>query len=166
MTVSSMAVKSLRLAGIVPESVTDGPGLRMTVFVQGCPHHCPGCHNPQTHDPEQGSFTDIELIIEQYRANPLLDGITLSGGEPFGQPEPLALLARAVHGLGGDIITYTGYRLEALLGESHSPAVRDLLAESDFLVDGPYIEELRTLELPFRGSSNQRFLKRGKDYLS
>ena len=149
----------LRLSGIVEESIVDGPGLRFVVFTQGCSHHCPGCHNPQTHSFTDGYLEDIQQIYNQYQENPLLSGITFSGGEPFCQPEPLAKLGRMIHQTGGHIITYTGYVYEELLRMSQSnPAIRDLLEVTDQLIDGPYIQSLRDLTLPFRGSSNQRII--------
>lgn len=149
----------LRLSGLVEESIVDGPGLRYVVFVQGCPHHCKGCHNPQTHSFTEGYVESIDYIFRQYRQNPLLCGITFSGGEPFCQPEPLAALGRMVHATGGHVITYTGYTYEELLEMAKdNPSIGNLLAVTDQLIDGPYIEELRDLELPFRGSSNQRIL--------
>ncbi len=147
----------VRLAGVVGESVVDGPGIRYTVFVQGCPHHCPGCHNPQTHDFDGGYEGDTEELFEQFRVDPILKGITLSGGEPFCQPGPLAELARQVHALGKDVVVYTGYTYEKL-SAMEDPEVRALLAETDLLVDGPFIEEEKDLELPFRGSANQRLI--------
>lgn len=152
----------LRIASIIDESIVDGPGLRLVVFCQGCPHHCPGCHNPETHDPAAGYWLDLESILERYRENPLLAGITFSGGEPFAQAESLALMARAIHDLGGDVITYTGFVYEDLKARplSDRPGVLELLAETDLLVDGPYRQSLRSLELAFRGSSNQRLLDR------
>ena len=77
-----MACK-LRISGIVEDSIVDGPGLRLCVFVQGCPHHCPGCHNPQTHDFNAGREVDLRDIFRKYKENPLLSGVTFSGGEPF-----------------------------------------------------------------------------------
>ena len=76
----------MRIAGLVEESIVDGPGFRMAVFAQGCHIHCPGCHNPETHDPEGGREADTEDMIAKMRQNPLLDGITLTGGDPFLQP--------------------------------------------------------------------------------
>ena len=82
----------LRISGIVEESIVDGPGLRFVVFTQGCPHHCKGCHNPQTHDFNGGEERDVRAIFEMFMENPLLSGITFSGGEPFVQPQPLCIL--------------------------------------------------------------------------
>ena len=88
----------MRIAGIVEDSIVDGPGLRMTVFVQGCPHHCPGCHNPETWDAAGGMEVEVDEIVKKYLSNPLLDGITISGGEPFDQPEACAeLLSKIYH---------------------------------------------------------------------
>ena len=149
----------LRLSGLVEESIVDGPGLRYVVFVQGCPHHCKGCHNPQTHSFTDGYVETIDYIFREYRKNPLLSGITFSGGEPFCQPEPLAALGRMVRATGGHVMTYTGYVYEDLLEMAKTdPAIGNLLSVTNVLVDGPYIEELRDLTLEFRGSSNQRLI--------
>ncbi|MDO4977677.1 MAG: anaerobic ribonucleoside-triphosphate reductase activating protein [Eubacteriales bacterium] len=157
---------NLRIHSIIQESIVDGPGIRMTVFTQGCPHHCPGCHNPQTHDFYGGQLIDVSSVFNQYKENPLLRGITFSGGEPFAQPEALFELGQMVKSVGGTVITYTGYLYEDLLemGKSN-PAILSLLSVSDWLIDGPYVEELRSLELEYRGSSNQRILlKKGDSY--
>ena len=147
----------IRIAGITEDSIVDGPGLRLTVFFQGCPHHCPGCHNPETHDPDGGRIIDTSEIVAMMEANPLLDGITLSGGEPFRQVSGCIELAMAAHVHGLNVWCYTGYTVEYIL-QSRSPGMRKLLKHIDVLVDGPYIEELRTLELPWRGSKNQRII--------
>lgn len=147
----------LRIAGIVDDSVVDGEGMRLTVFTQGCPHHCPGCHNPDTHDFQGGHETTPEAILAEMEKNPLLSGVTFSGGEPFMQPAPLTRLARAVHQRGLDVWSYTGFTLEELLAR-HNPAINALLAEIDVLVDGKYLEDQRDLTLTFRGSSNQRVI--------
>lgn len=149
--------KILSIAGIQNDSVVDGPGFRLTVFTQGCPHKCPGCHNPQTHPFEGGSDMDTDEIFEMIKQNPLLRGVTLSGGEPFCQPEPLAQLAKQVHGIGKDVVCFTGYTLEQLL-EKDNPFVKELLEQIDILIDGPYIEQQRNLSLLFRGSENQRLI--------
>ena len=89
---------TLQLAGVIRESIVDGPGIRLVVFAQGCPHHCPGCHNPATHSPEGGYQSSVENIMAAVRSNPMLAGVTLSGGEPFSQAESLAELAHQVDG--------------------------------------------------------------------
>lgn len=151
---------ALRISGIIPESIVDGPGFRYVIFTQGCPHHCPGCHNPQTHDFDGGTvITDGEKILREIRENTLLAGVTFSGGEPFCQPAPLAELAKEIHALGKNVFVYTGYTYEKLCEMAKTrPDIAALLKETDTLVDGPYIEALRNMELRFRGSSNQRIL--------
>ena len=147
----------IRIAGIVEDSIVDGRGIRMAVFVQGCPHHCPGCHNPQTHDFAGGIIDDTDRIFEAFRENPLYRGITFSGGEPFCQPKPLKALADRVHAIKKDVTIYTGWTYEALCA-MHDPDVDALLSVCDVLVDGPFIEAQRDPELLFRGSANQRLI--------
>lgn len=147
----------LKLSGVVEESITDGRGIRYTVFTQGCPHHCKGCHNPQTWPFEGGEEKEVEEIYRDFIKNPLLKGITFSGGEPFCQPAPLCELARLVHQGGKDVTVYSGFTYEQLLG-MRNDAVKALLDETDVLVDGLFIEEQKNLELYFRGSENQRLI--------
>lgn len=142
----------MRIAGIVQDSIVDGPGIRLVVFTQGCPHHCPGCHNPETHDFNGGRVVDVAEIIAMMDKNPLLDGVTLSGGEPFCQPDACMEIAKAAHARGLNVWCYTGYEYEVLLGNP-------LLDEIDVLVDGRYVEAARTLALPWRGSANQRLIR-------
>ena len=153
----------MRIAGIVQDSIVDGEGIRLTVFVQGCPHACPGCHNPETHDFNGGRMVDTSEIIAMLDVNPLLDGVTLSGGEPFCQSEECKIIADAAHERGLNVWCYTGYTCDELIkfGDPYDIA---LLGSIDVLVDGRYMEEQRTLELPFRGSRNQRIivLRNGK----
>lgn len=149
----------LRLAGVVKESIVDGPGIRLTVFTQGCPHLCEGCHNPQTHDPKGGYDSCVENLIDAVKNNPLLQGVTLSGGEPFMQAEPLAQFAKEVHNLGMNVITYTGYTFEELkAGFDTNSHWKELLLETDYLVDGKFILAEKSLLLRFRGSKNQRII--------
>lgn len=148
---------TIRIAGTVNDSIVDGPGLRFTVFVQGCSHNCPGCHNPQTHDPNGGKETDTEAMIAQMKKNPLLSGLTLSGGEPMEQPEACYELAKAAHEMGLNVWCYTGYTWEALMLEN-DPARMALLHEADVLVDGPFVIAWKSLEIPWRGSRNQRVI--------
>lgn len=151
----------IRVSGIMEESIVDGPGIRCVIFTQGCPHRCKGCHNPETHDLDGGFPLDAESIIAKFTENPLLCGITFSGGEPFLQPEPLCEIAEQVKALGKTVAVYSGYTFEQLLDMSaRNPHTHKLLSLSDILIDGPYVEELQDLELRFRGSVNQRLLDR------
>ena len=145
----------MRIANYITESIVDGPGLRLTVFVQGCPHRCPGCHNPQTHDFAGGREVTVEELTRIYAENPLLDGLTLSGGEPMCQPGDCEALARAVRALGGNVWVYSGDTYEEILAD---PAKKALLDAADVLVDGPFQEARRSLELLWRGSANQRVI--------
>ena len=148
---------TLRVADIINESIVDGPGLRLVIFTQGCARMCPGCHNPKTHLPDGGHDVSIGDILLRVKHNPLLRGLTFSGGEPFLQAGPLSRVAKAVKENGLDIVTYTGYTYEELLsGANDSNNWLDLLWNTDILVDGPYVENLRTLDVPFIGSKNQR----------
>ncbi len=148
----------LQLSGTANDSIVDGPGLRFTIFVQGCPHHCPGCHNPQTHPFGGGTPTDTDALLGTIRSNPLLDGVTFSGGEPFCQAPALAELGTHIRALGLNIITYTGYTFEYLLAHRAENGIGELLAVTDFLVDGPFLQEQKSYQLRFRGSANQRIL--------
>lgn len=148
---------SLRISGIEPESIVDGKGIRYVIFTQGCPHNCPGCHNPQTHAFDGGRTADTDDLLEELKGNPLLKGVTFSGGEPFCQPAPLAELAEKIHVLGMDVTVYSGYTYEQLVGRHH-PDVDALLQRADVLIDGRYEEDKRDLTLRFRGSVNQRVI--------
>ena len=149
----------LQIAGIVDDSIVDGDGCRLTVFVQGCARRCPGCQNPETQPMEGGHAIDTAAILQQMAENPILSGVTFSGGEPFLQPAPLASLARAVHQRGLDVWSYSGVTLEELAERAEKDkATRALLSELDVLVDGPYEESQRDLTLHFRGSRNQRVI--------
>ena len=146
----------LDLSGIVSDSIVDGPGIRLTVFSQGCPHHCPGCHNPETWAFGCGTPMAEETIVEIAKSNPLCRGVTFSGGEPFAQAEGFAKLARLLKAAGYEVASYSGYTFEALL--SGTPAQRELLGTIDVLIDGPFLLAEKSLELSFRGSRNQRIL--------
>ncbi len=146
----------LDLAGIAGDSIVDGPGIRTTVFAQGCPHHCPGCHNPETWEFGVGTLMPIEAVVDIVRSNPLCRGVTFSGGEPFAQAGEFAALGRLLKELGYEVAAYTGYTFEQL--HSGSAAQRELLSTLDILIDGPFLMAERSLELNFRGSRNQRIL--------
>ncbi len=152
-------MKELRLAGVYRESIVDGPGIRMTIFTQGCPHNCEGCQNPDTHDFNGGYISHPENLLEAIDKNPMLRGVTFSGGEPFMQAEALAELGEEIHKRGLDIITYTGFTYEDLVASFDKfPERKHLLEQTDYLIDGKFVLALRSLELQFRGSSNQRII--------
>lgn len=152
-------MKNLRIAGVVNESIIDGKGIRYTIFVQGCPHHCEGCHNPQTHDFSGGNEITIQQLLKDIQKDPLLSGVTFSGGEPFCQPEALAALGKEIKALGLDITIYSGYTFEELwLMSEKNKAIRELLEIADILIDGKFILEQKSLMLKFRGSKNQRII--------
>lgn len=165
--------KKLRIAGVVKESIVDGPGIRFVVFCQGCPHGCPGCHNAVTHDFDGGYDCSIETILKEIDRNPLLSGVTFSGGEPVCQPEGFLALAEGVKERGLDIIMYSGYTFEEIsaMAKERKP-LKELFSRIDILIDGRYMESQRDLTLRFRGSRNQRVidvkssLKQGKVVLS
>ena len=150
---------AIRIAGVVRESIVDGPGLRFTVFCQGCPHDCKGCPNMATHDFSGGYDCELSTILDAIDQNPLLDGVTFSGGEPMCQPEAFYNLAVQVKERGLNIVTYTGFTYEELItmGESNI-GVKKLMDLTDILVDGRFVLEERDLTLPFRGSANQRLI--------
>ena len=145
----------IRISGIVEESIVDGPGLRYVLFTQGCPHHCKGCHNPTTHPFDGGRMVSPDWVFADVRKNPIVRGVTFSGGEPFVQSEKLAPLAERLRAAGYNLTSYTGYLYEELLADSrHMPLLRQL----DILVDGPFILEEKSLVIRFRGSRNQRII--------
>ena len=149
----------IKIAGIENDSIVDGPGIRLTVFTQGCPHNCDGCHNESTHDPDGGYEAEIKDILLMFDENKLLSGLTLSGGEPFEQARQCAYLAAEIKLRGKNVITYTGYTFEFLFEKAkNDEEVLDLLKHTDLLIDGPFIKELKSLSLDFRGSRNQRII--------
>ena len=154
----------IQLSGIVNDSIVDGEGIRMTIFTQGCPHHCPDCHNPQTHSFMGGYEADTDKILSMMSENPLLDGITLSGGEPMQQPEACYILAEGAKKLNLNVWVYTGYTWEKKK-KKNNPSIQKLLQKTDILIDGRFIASLRSLELAFKGSSNQRTIDVQKSLL-
>lgn len=157
--VMEAAPETIRVFGLVPDSIVDGPGLRYTVFVQGCTHGCPGCHNPESQPSDGGKGYSIESILADIKSDKLVHDVTFSGGEPFEQPEACATLARRLREEGYGIWIYTGYLYEDLLGMIRdNKAIGSLLDCADVLVDGPFVESLRSIELDWCGSSNQRLI--------
>lgn len=153
------APQTIRLYGLVTDSIVDGPGFRTAIFTQGCPHHCEGCHNPDSHAFDGGTVWTLDDAEKKFTNNPLLDGITLSGGEPFAQPAACAELARRAHVHGLNVWAYSGYTYEKLSEMAEMDGDVDaLLGEIDVLVDGPFMLSERSLELNFCGSRNQRLI--------
>lgn len=149
----------IRISGTVSESIVDGPGLRYVIFVQGCPHNCPGCHNPQTHSFDSGRAVDTDELFNDCVEDPLNKGVTFSGGEPFCQAEALYELGKRFKERGYHLMCYSGWTYEELmLKAEREEYVGKLLGILDVLVDGRFILERRTLALPFRGSDNQRLI--------
>ena len=149
----------IRIAGTVSESIVDGPGFRYTIFVQGCPHNCPGCHNPQTHDFNAGKVVDTDELFDECIENPLNKGVTFSGGEPFCQAKALYELGKRFKERGLPIWCYSGWTWKELWRQAEmKDDVCHLLSIIDVLVDGRFILARRTLSLPFRGSENQRLI--------
>lgn len=147
----------MRIYGLVQDSIVDGPGFRFSCFVQGCPHHCPGCHNPDSHDFDSGTEMTTAEVISKMLSNPLTDGLTLSGGEPFSQAGDCLAIAKAAHEHGLNVWSYSGWTYEFLLSEGTEDQ-KALLKELDVLVDGPFLLEQRSLSLAWRGSPNQRVI--------
>ncbi len=148
---------TIRVAGIVNDSITDGPGLRLALFVQGCPRTCAGCHNPQAIPLNGGTLYSVNDLITRIRKNPILTGVTFSGGEPLIQSHALLPLAKLIKKENLDLAVYTGYTFEEII-EDNDPDVLALLSCADILIDGPFVKKKRSLSLRFRGSENQRIL--------
>jgi len=151
----------VRLASqLTIDSIVDGPGLRAVVWTQGCKHKCSGCHNPNTHDMNGGFEVDTNEIINELKKLKLQRGITLSGGDPFEQPEPLIEIATNSKNFGLDVWAYTGYTFEELTDRKNPNYFSNvmLLQNIDVLVDGRFIESKKDINLKFRGSSNQRII--------
>ena len=149
---------TLRMYGTAPESIVDGPGLRFSVFVQGCSHGCPGCHNVESQPAEGGYLCDVQDLIRDIHKNKLIHGVTLTGGEPFEQTEGMIALARELRAEDYDLWIYSGYLFEELMGGHPHQRAPELLALCDVLVDGPFVQSLTSYELRWKGSSNQRVI--------
>lgn len=150
----------IRLAGdLTFDSIVDGEGIRTVVWTQGCIHNCPGCHNPGTHSFTTGIYRNVEDVCMEIIANEFQDGVTLSGGDPLAQIDACLEIARFCQTHDLNVWCYTGYVMEDLLKRViKEPKLKELLENIDVLVDGPFILEKLSFDVPFRGSSNQRLI--------
>ena len=165
--------KEIKLFGTAPGSIVDGPGIRFAVFVQGCSHHCKGCHNPESQAHGQGKPTSIDDLMQQFSDAKSCTGVTFSGGEPFEQASALANFAKELKKNRTNVWCYSGYLFEDLLAiskgqdapgasefcnKSHAAGVKALLENIDVLIDGPFIEAEKSYDALYRGSKNQRLI--------
>ena len=159
--------KLLRIAGIMKESIVDGPGIRFAIFCQGCPHDCEGCHNPSTHSFQDGEIVKISNILKYIDENPLIQGVTFSGGEPLCQVKPFLNLAKEIKNRNLHLLIYTGYTIEELEKRMRKePELEELLRTADHLIEGRFVQKLRNLSLLYRGSSNQRIIDLNEYFLT
>lgn len=154
---NSERLTTVRISGVVNESVVDGPGIRTTVFFQGCCHECSGCHNPETWDLRGGVEVTVADLIPRLKLNPLVAGVTFSGGDPFLQAGSAAVLGKIIKKMGLSLWVYTGFIWENLLNSQH-PQFKELLEVTDVIIDGPFVENLLDRHLVFKGSRNQRII--------
>jgi len=161
-TYEKLAQKTVKIAGIIPECVVNGPGgISFTIFAQGCNHRCDGCHNPGTHDFNRGIDYNLARLAEEANEYPLADIVTFTGGDPFFQAGSFKHLASYLKNDGYKLVGYTGYYLEELL-KSEDKAKIEFLQKLDLLIDGPFIKDQRDISLKFRGSTNQRIINVNK----
>lgn len=161
-----MENKEIRLAGIAYESLVNGPGIRRVLFSQGCKHNCKNCFNPSTHCFHGGKLMDMDEIIKDIKENPLLKGVTFSGGDPLEQAEHFAYIAKELKKYDINIWCYTGYTYEYIITHiDERKDWKDLLHNIDVLVDGKFEEERKNPSLKYRGSSNQRIIDVNKSLI-
>ena len=153
-------MSKIRVAGVIENSTVDGPGFRTVIFTQGCPHHCEGCHNPETWSCDGGTLIEVKDLADLIMKNPYCTAITLSGGEPMSQAVELCELLDVFKSVGKSyhVMTFTGYTFEHLW-DSGSIHMKELISRSDLVVDGPFVMTEKSLELYYRGSRNQRILE-------
>ena len=150
----------IRLAGeLTTDSIVDGEGIRTVVWTQGCIHNCPGCHNPETHSFEKGFLKDVDELCAEILELEFQDGVTLSGGDPMCQIDACLEIAKFCQNNKLNVWCYTGYKIEDLLKRAKKEKkLKELLENIDVLVDSPFVLELKSYNVPFRGSSNQRLI--------
>lgn len=141
----------LNTSGFIAESITDGPGVRSVLFVQGCPHHCKGCHNPNTWSFDKNKEVTVGAVFAKITENGLINGVTFSGGEPMEQSVALLELAKLCKEKGYNVMMYTGYVYEDIKDDP-------IFEYIDYVVDGPFKIALRSLDCLYRGSKNQRII--------
>ena len=152
----------IRLAAdLQKDSIVDGVGIRTVIWTQGCSHNCPYCHNPTTHDFKGGELVDLDDVIEELEKLEGQDGVTFSGGDPMFQPKACFILAKKIHELGMNVWAYTGFTYEELR-RSENKDIHDFLSEIDVLIDGKFDINKKSMDLKFRGSSNQRLIDMNK----
>lgn len=150
----------IRLASnLQKDSIVDGEGIRAVIWTQGCPHHCPSCHNPETWDYNGGFLEDVEDLKKEINSLDDEVGVTFSGGDPFEQALACSMLAKYIHSVKLNVWCYTGYTYEQLMKKSEEdPHIMDFLREIDVLVDGRFVLKLKSYDIKFRGSKNQRII--------
>lgn len=168
-----MLSTQLNIYGTEPGSIVDGPGIRYGVFLQGCCHHCPDCHNPESQPHNGGRQMTVKQILDEFESLDSCAGVTISGGEPFDQAAAVADLAEAFKDKGTNVWVYSGYLFDDLIAiaggsdtpgatkycnESHAAGVLKFLNNIDVLVDGPFLKEQKSYDALFRGSRNQRLI--------
>lgn len=151
--------KKIRLAGIAYESLVNGPGMRRVFFSQGCKHNCKGCFNPDTHDFNGGEEKDMDELLKDVLCNPIIKGVTFSGGDPFERADKFSYMAKILKDNNKNIWCYTGYTFEEIMNNiENNEGWKDLISNIDILVDGKFEEDKKEEGLKFRGSSNQRII--------
>lgn len=149
----------IRLSGIIHESLVNGPGIRRVFFSQGCKHNCKECFNPETHSFDGGELRNMDELIEELKGNPIISGVTFSGGDPFEQAGKFSYMAQKIKELGLNIWCYTGYKFEYIINNLKDNEAWDKLINNiDVLVDGRFEITLRDESIKYRGSSNQRVI--------
>ena len=151
-------MNTVRLSGIKKHSSVNGPGVRYVLFFQGCPHRCPGCQNPETHDPAGGTERLTDDVIREILQTKYLDGLTFSGGDPLMQPQAVIEIAGTAKKAGLSLWLYTGWTYEQIINGAAGETAKEALTRLDVLVDGPFVEKLKTGRAIWRGSDNQRLI--------
>lgn len=149
---------SVKIAGAKRHSSVNGPGVRYVLFMQGCSHQCPGCQNPETHDIEAGEEMTVQEVIDDILSTRYLDGLTLSGGDPLLQPKASLEIAKNAKETGLNVWLYTGWTFEQIMAGKAGREAKEVLSFIDVLVDGPFVEALRSEDVLWRGSTNQHLV--------